>query len=405
MNTSLISEKREDQTRQVEDCQESKLPRRDWILLPLVAIVTICLIGFSAEIIARHILPASKTFLSQCLLFNDPGGIRGVPNSVCTEKTPESEWTVYKFNGCGDYAEMPCGPKPPGSYRIVVVGSSFAMGQRVTNETRLSTVLSQQLSQRAHREINVYNQATGDGFPQNVQARFNDALALKPDMILWPLTPYDLKNVSAVEAGVYRTKTPALIRLKDDILAGVLLDRVRTDLNATYAAVALRHFEIQEESPDRYVTSYLLGPDSETGFLKADFSPDWKANLRNFDRLAADVEKRSLAAGVPFVAFLAPTRAQAAMISLGHWPGGYDPYQLDAELHRIIVNYGGVWIDILPAYRTWPHPELDYLPVDGHQNARAHAMISGLLVDSLMSNGLPALQPPSQTPVEMQRSR
>jgi hypothetical protein len=93
------------------------------------------------------------------------------------------------------------------------------------------------------------------------------------------------------------------------------------------------------------------------------------------------------------------------MISLGHWPDGYDPYKLDAELHRMIVNYGGVWIDILPAYRTWPHPELDYLPVDGHQNARAHAMIAGLLVDSLMSNGLPALQPPSQTPVEMQRSR
>lgn len=405
MNTSLIRGKQEDQTRQVEGCEGSTLPRRDWILLPLVAIVTICLIGFSAEIIARHLLPESKTSLNQCLLPNDPGGIRGVPNSVCTEKTPEGEWTVYKFNGCGDYAGMPCGPKPPGSYRIVVVGSSFAMGQRVTNETRMSTVLSQQLSQRAHREINVYNQATGDGFPQNVQARFNDALALKPDMILWPLGAYDLKNVSAEEAGVYRAKTPALIRLKDDILGGVLLEHVRIDLTSTHAAVALRHFVIQEESPDRYVRSYLLGPDSETGFLKDDFSPGWTANLRNFDKLAADIEKRSLAAGVPFVAFLAPTRAQAAMISLGHWPDGYDPYKLDAEMHRIIVNYGGVWIDILPAYRTLSHPELDYLPVDGHQNARAHAMIAGLLVDSFMSNGLPSLPPPSQTPVKMQQSR
>lgn len=405
MNTSLIRGEQEDQTLQVEGCEESKLPRRDWILLPLVAIVTICLIGFSAEIIARHILPASKTYLSQCLIFNDPGGIRGVPNSVCTEKTPESEWTVYKFNDCGDDAEMPCGPKPPGSYRIVVVGSSFAMGERVTNETRLSTLLSQQLSQRTHREINVYNQATGLGFPQNVQARLNDALALKPDMILWPLTPYDVRNVSFVEAGVYRTKTPALIRLKDDILTGVLLDHFRAHVDATRTAVALQHFVTQAEGPDRYVASFLRLADFHTGFLKAEFSPDWNADLQNFDRLAADVEKRSLAAGVPFVVFLAPTRAQAAMISLGHWPDGYDPYKLDAELHRIIVKYGGVWIDILPAYRTRPHPELDYLPVDGHQDARAHAMISGLLVDNLMSNGLPALQPPSQTPVEMQRSR
>jgi hypothetical protein len=263
------------------------------------------------------------------------------------------------------------------------------MGERVTIEARLSTVLSQQLSQRTHREINVYNQATGQGFPQNVQARFDDALALKPDMILWPLTPIDVRNVMDI-AG-YRPKPPALIRLKDDILTGVLFDRFQGHVNATRAALALRHFVFQAEGPDRYVTSYLLGPDSETGFLKTDFSPNWQASLQNFDRLVANLEERSLAAGVPFVVFLAPIRVQAAMISLGHWPAGYDPYKLDAELRRIIVSHGGIWIDILPAYRTWPHPELDYLPVDGHENAQAHAMITGLLVDSLAKNGLPTL--------------
>ena len=391
MNTSLIRGNQEDQSRELEGCEESKLPRRDLILLPLVAIFTICLIGFSAEITARHIFPESETNLNECLVLNDPGGIRGVPNSVCTEKAAEGDWTVYKFNGCGDDAGMPCGPKPPGSYRIVVVGSSFAMGERVTIETRLSTLLSQQLSQRTHREINVYNQAIGEGFPQNVQARFNDALALKPDMILWPLTPYDVRNVSEVEARVYRTKTPALIRLKDDILTGVLHDRFQGHVNATRAALALQHFLIQEEGPDRYVTSFLLREDFHTGFLKAEFSSDWKAHLQNFDQLAANVEKRSLAAGVPFVVFLAPTRVQVAMISSGHWPAGYDPYKLDAEVRRIIVSHGGIWIDILPAYRTWPHPELDYLPVDGHENARAHAMMAGLLVDSLASNGLPTM--------------
>jgi hypothetical protein len=72
MNTSLIRGKQEDQTRQVEGCEESKLPRRDWILLPLVAVVTICLIGFSAEIIGRQLLLESKTSLNQCLLPNDP---------------------------------------------------------------------------------------------------------------------------------------------------------------------------------------------------------------------------------------------------------------------------------------------------------------------------------------------
>ncbi len=388
MNTALVRGKQEDQTRQVEGREESKLPKRDWILLPLVAIATICLIGFSAEIAARRIFPVSKTNLNQCLIIND-SGIRGVPNSVCREKTAEGAWTVYKFNGCGDDAGMPCGPKPPGSYRIIVVGSSFAMGERVTIETRLSTVLAQQLSQRTHREINVYNQATGQGFPQNVQARFDDALALKPDMILWPLTPIDVRNVMDIAGN--RAKPPALIRLKDDILTGVLFDRFQGHVNATRAALALQHFMFEAEGPDRYVTSYLHGTDFETGYLKAEYSPDWKANLQNFDRLVANLEKRSLAAGVPFVAFLAPGRAQAAMISLGHWPDGYDPYKLDAELRRIIVSHGGIWIDILPAYRTKPHPELDYLPVDGHGNARAHAMMAGLLADSLASNGLPTL--------------
>ena len=59
--------------------------------------------------------------------------------------------------------------------------------------------------------------------------------------------------------------------------------------------------------------------------------------------------------------FLVPTRAQAAMISMGEWPAGYDPYKLDDELRAIVTSHGGIYIDILPDFRNIPNPEQYYL--------------------------------------------
>ena len=136
--------------------------------------------------------------------------------------------------------------------------------------------------------------------------------------------------------------------------------------------------------------SYLKN-ENDAGFLKAEPNPDWQHWFQTFRIDAEDFEKQANAAGVPFVAVLVPNRAQAAMISMGKWPEGYDPYKLDNELRAIIVSHGGTYIDMLPDFRTIPNGEQDYFPVDGHPNPEGHTIISRLLTKELTCGAVPAL--------------
>src|ERR1700679_3714079 len=117
-----------------------RLPRRDWILLPLLSLLTICGMVAGVNLAAKGVFRGETAF--HCLV---PGslltGDYAPPNSVCRDKNYESQWTEYRFNSCGHRAGMECGPKPAGSYRIVVIGSSVAMGHLVTRENTFAALL------------------------------------------------------------------------------------------------------------------------------------------------------------------------------------------------------------------------------------------------------------------------
>ncbi|MEJ0005472.1 MAG: hypothetical protein WDM77_03570 [Steroidobacteraceae bacterium] len=109
--------------------------------------------------------------------------------------------------------------------------------------------------------------------------------------------------------------------------------------------------------------------DREIGFLKTQYSPEWQAELSEFDRYAADIAVRAKAAGIPLIVTFAPNRPQAAMVSLGEWPPGFDPYILDTQLRETITRLGGTYVDILPDFRKLPGAERLYYPMDGPPHA------------------------------------
>jgi len=115
-----------------ETSTEAKLPRRDWILLPLISLLTIMLMVVSTESLSRRMFSVSKTSIANgCVVRNDPAiGIQGVQNTVCWEKSPEGQLAEFRFNGCGHRAGMECGPKSPGTYRIVLTGGSSRAHRR-----------------------------------------------------------------------------------------------------------------------------------------------------------------------------------------------------------------------------------------------------------------------------------
>ena len=163
----------------------------------------------------------------------------------------------------------------------------------------------------------------------------------------------------------------------------------------------LKHLLIASESQDEYIKSYLRNGDN-ANFLKTEPDAKWQMQLQYFDAELAEIAGLAKNAGVPLVAVFVPNRPQAAMISKGDWPAGYDPFKLKDEVRDSIVSHGGRFIDILPDYRGIPSPERGYFPVDGHPDADGQAIIFKFLAKELTSGAVPALKASTPPDIAME---
>jgi hypothetical protein len=358
---------------------------RDWLLLPLLGLASIAVIGITAELLSRHLFSESSERLATCLVLDDQiNGVRGIPNSTCWEKAPESPLIEYRLDSAGFRSGLTSQATRSGTFRIVLVGSSIAMGERVAFSQTLAALLPKELSGRSGRPIELYNEGMAYGFARNVALRFPDALAAKPDAVLWLLTPLDVQLASVVDVknafGGPAHGSRALDRVKDRLLTGL-----RTEGgNVFVTGYALRHWLYAHERQDLYVQAFLSrGSAAETGFLEESFGPLWQAHLKEFATYAAQVETQAKRAGIPLIATLVPNHAQAAMIASGSWPRGFDPYQLGEKVRSIIVGYGGTYVDILPEFRNVTNLGQLYFPMDGHPNAAGHFIIAQVLANRL----------------------
>ena len=389
--------------------QGHQYPSGDWIVMPTLSLLTIVAIACAVEGAARLLFTKSATTTSDCLILNDPStGVRAVPNTACSQKIFESETVTYKINNCGHRAGVNCEPKAEGTYRIVMIGSSFNYGMWVPQESSFAALLPQELSQRTGRKIELYNEAMQWGFPRSVTLRFNEVLAAKPDMILWPITPMDIESVDQIlpyvppiEGRVMSGDAPpdgAFIHLRQLMVAASsksppalvrsIWNKMTSWLNETRSVFLLQHFLFKNQS--LYVRQYLMRGES-SDYLRDRTSDVWRQNLGKFEVYYADVQAQAKSMGADLVVVMLPARAQAAMIAMNEWPAGFNPYKLDEEVRSIVSRHGGTYVDILTNFRKLPNPERNYLPVDGHPDAGWHALVSGMLATALTRGSVPSL--------------
>ena len=396
-----------------------KWRRRDWVLLPAVSLLTICLMVVSAELLSRWFYPVTQVGFQNCFATNDPTGDATVkPNSVCWEQTAESTLKAeYRFNSRGHRAGTELNPKPPDTYRVVLIGSSLTQGLYIPREKTFAALLPEELSTQTGRKIEVYNEATGGKFrggpypTQNSAQHFNQILAAQPDLILWVITPTDIMNAGPKEKvdspdtephqGDPQTATDSAkprsfwSNFMSSVTKGTFGEQLKFRWEETRTSVVLKHLLIACESQDEYITSYLRNG-NDANFLKTEPDSKWQMQLQYFDAELAKIAGLAKNAGVPLVAVFVPNRPQAAMLSKGDWPAGYDPFKLEYEIRDSLVNHGGRFIDILRDYRGIPGPERDYFPVDGHPNADGHAIICRFLTKELTSGAVPELKTSTQ---------
>lgn len=352
--------------------------------------------------------------MAPCIVSNDLStGVRFVPSSECRDKSMESSWTDYKFNSHGHRAGWEYGPKDPGTYRIVMTGSSIAFGFVVDREKSFAALLPGEISAQTGRRVELYNESmgyAGGGTPHSVLIRFDEILAARPDAILWVLTPYDIENVSSIgwvkgvnqnaprDAGenpgshthFEQTILKLTSRLGVKSIPEPLLNWADKANSQLQFQNYLKHFLYESQS--LYVSASLNGPPEKIGFLDKNWGPVWTGRLHDFDGYAANFIAKAGDAGIPVIAVFVPDAQLAAIISKGEWPAGDDPFKLDHELGASITRHGGTYIDILPDYQKDPDSEEGYFRFNGHPNAMGHAKIAGMIARKITSGPVPALR-------------
>lgn len=385
--------------------------------MPAIAAATALVLVVPTEVVARKVFNESSTSAADCLVVRDPvHGIHGIPNSSCYEKPFEGQLINYKFNSCGNRAGMECGPKPPDTYRIVLLGTSVAEGLHTAFDKTFAARLPAELSQITGKRVQVYDEGIMYGTPHLYDLRFQYILAEQPDLILWTITKWDIEHAAFVDgASEFKNHAitgPARASVAGGLVAAGFFHRalrfgaflfqvppVRAwallvkELNVKFRSLfMLKHFLY--ESQTEYLKYYLMQKDG-AAFLRTNPGPKWKHEMRLFNRYAAELEAKARAAGVPLIATAIPERATAAMISRGEWPAGYDPYKFGNDVRKVIESHGGIYLDVAHGFRSIPNPERYWLPVDRHPTARGHAILAQLMAKGLTSGAVPALEPES----------
>jgi hypothetical protein len=388
----------------------------------LLSVTTVLVLIGASQLVTHRLYRLISTGENACMVLTDPEtGVRGRPNTVCKGKLFETETVEFRFNGCGYRAGMECGPKPPDTFRIVMVGSSFAEGTDIARERSLAALLPADVARLTGRKVDLYNEGLHWASPRVVSLKFhrNEVQAAQPDLILWIVTPWDVDNAAFLLPGLDDHTKPentaepshhrgSLLHETIGVFSGHSLadaiGRGQRRVIALFAdqptALLLKHYLYQSQS--LYLKHYFTLA-SHNDFLRVPRTALYSEHLQDFDKYFGDGMASAQKAGVPVAVTFLPVRGQAAMISMGQWPNGYDPYRVGEDIRSIAGKYGATYIDVLRDFRNVPNPELEFLSIDGHPTADGYRLLSGMISQQLTDGKVKALKATPQS--ETQRSR
>jgi len=344
-----------------------RLPRRDYVVLPLLVLCT-CLAMFGvAEVVSRIAFVQSEH--DACMTADAQLGTRFRANCESRVKAAEGPWVTNHYNDCGYRTQDSCGPKSAGSVRVAVLGSSVAQGYLVPYRETVAARSEQQLSRYCKRPVEFQNLASIGYVWQRLAARVDDALALHPDVAVIVIVPFDLQQSQAPPG--------AAPQPQDDDGPMKRLDSL---VNNSRAVVAAQHFLFL--NPEVYVQLYLRYGD-RADFLRPPFGPLWQQRLDAFDHMLAGIADKFRAAHVPLVLIYVPQRAQATLLAGQHAPPGVEPGAFNKKIGEIAQRHGVLYLDTSATFGSIPAAADLYYPVDGHLTGQGDAVVARDLVATL----------------------
>jgi hypothetical protein len=357
-----------------------RLPKRDYIILPLLSLMTILVMFVASEVCTHIFWPARPE--DPCLVLDPVMGNRHKSNCTARSKIAEGPWTTSVYNECGYLSATSCKTKPTGAVRIVILGSSIGMGIRVPYEQTFFALASSRLSRTCNRAIDVQNLSVEGLYTIFSLRRLKEAIELKPDVVLFILSPGDFAEGIAPQA-LAELNNPAPSPPRMSVKQIVLTRLKRMSLESRSVLVA-QHFLMQNK--DVIVRLHLAYGDK----IEQPRAPGWQQHFADFDRVVGDMADQLRSAGVPLIFVSVPSRPQAAMFGSQQLPPYVDPFAFGHEIDQIAARHGAGYVDISEVFGHIPDPENLFYVVDGHPTADGQKVIAQYIEQKLQDGSVAA---------------
>ena len=339
------------------------LPRRDFIILPLLCLATLLLLVGIPELLSEHAFYEHKT--DSCLRPDPVLGNRALPNCQTRYKSGEGPWAENDYNECGYRSSSSCLTKPPGSFRIALIGSSTSMGYLVPYDQTFAVRSEKLLTAKCGRTVE-FQSLGGLGYQWGrMEARMDEALKLKPDLVIATLTPFDLRQPLAAPA----MAAPA----PPQGLAGGLVSGLRGWVQGSSLWLAVLHY--RAELPVTYLHFFLRDPD-RAGYLDKPITPFWQHQLVYTKNLIDDLAAKARAGNVPMMLVFVPLRAQAVLLQhQAEFPQN-DAMAFDRAVAKLAEQAGIRFIDATPMLAAAADLNPLFYAVDDHITGAGSAMLA-----------------------------
>jgi hypothetical protein len=336
-------------------------PRRDYLLLPLIFFATIAVILVSGEVVTRMLYVQDDA--AEPCEYHTAGGYRYKPNCTSRTKVWEGPWITQHFNDCGYRTAESCAPRPPGSLRVAVLGSSTARGALVNYDQSFAAIASADLSRRCGGMVDFQNLGTEPPDVQSLDRRIPEALALGASAIVITIGSFDLAHFHEDAPPEGSPEQPAGSMIHEVVN---LLRESRLFSLMQYHLYRDRAFQVR---------AFLLNQDS-ADYVRTPLSQAWRDRVADISGLLARISAETTPIGAPVLLVYIPGRAPAALATMKDLPPGVDPYVLGAAVSRLAAAHGIGFVDTTEDMAKAPDFDSLFYLTDGHPSGEGHAAIA-----------------------------
>ncbi|MGA8731958.1 MAG: GDSL-type esterase/lipase family protein [Terracidiphilus sp.] len=371
-----------------EFVKEARLPKRDFILLPAISLFTVLTILVASEFVCRLIWPEQTD--DACLVSDPVFHAHFRPNCKSRTKPAEGPWSDNSYNECGYRTLESCGPKRPGTIRVAVIGASFSFGYGSPYNDVYTTLAGKALTRQCKRSVEFQNLGIENGSLLDIYRRTDEALALKPDLLLLVAGEGEVTKEMSPDELARRNDPPRVTQDHKPVVADSesLRHSLFVMLKQSRVTLVLQHFMFQD--PSTYGKLYLAY-DDKANFLRVPFSSRWQQRFSNIDVILGAISDKARASSVPMAILIAPTQAQLA---LANTPPSAD-VNLQAfpnKVSELAVRHGVFPIDLLPSFTHRPDFKSLIYAADGHPSPQGQHVVADVLDKQLLSSGMPAFE-------------